>query len=262
MPKRNRRSRRTDVVHKMVLTKLHLLCVALMGAVFVIGSTVFSVIDHDTLKPGDGFPPWLKTLSFYSNIPIKLGAVHGFLYGIELYRDGELFTFHVGQRLSTLWVQFFENPRWGQHLHMQTETLLQIVDVFQSEKAQSYSALERYLLIGCAVLFVLTNLITSIAYHTFEEQLIGFLLTLVKLFLDYDIAMPYNKEIGSAVKSVYAIAGGVVMIALALALTHLTLSSTLILTIDKFILHPTVIATSIFISGVVYHFIEDNYRTK
>ena len=236
-----------------VLTVAHLQCVVMMGLIFVVGSVIFPRIDRTTLKPDETFPTWLKKLSSAVNVPIKLGVFHMCFYGIELFRDEDIFAFHTGQRLTTLWFQFLQHRRWGQHLHMQTETLLQIVDVAQSGAFSSYSIPEKAVLAAGACMLCLTNLITSIAYHTWEEQAIGYLLTLAKLFIDYGVGHEVNRTVGRSLRSWRAVFGGVVTVAIVVVLSKVAVSTELSEAIVEFMLHPTVLATSVFAAGFLYH---------
>lgn len=251
------REKRNAPERVFVLTMLHLQCVALMGLIFVVGSIGFPYIDRSTLKPNDSFPSWLKAVSYAVNVPMKLGLFHMVLYGIELFRDHHIFTFHTGQRLTTLWFQFFQHQRWGQHLHMQTETLLQIVDVYQSDGFRTYTVAEKTVLASGACVLCVTNLITSVAYHTWEEQVIGYLITLAKLFVDYGYGTKVNQKIGRSLRSWHALVGGFIAVAVIVALSKLMLSSSASKVVSAFMLHPTVLATGIFVAGFGYHYVQE-----
>lgn len=234
------------------LDSFHAWGIVLMGALYILGSYTFPMIDHGTLKPNEDFPLWLKKLSYYSNVPIKIGAVHTCLYGIEFFRDRKLFSRHVGQRLTTLWVQFLEHPRWGQHLHMQTETLLQIFDIFSRSKPKDFSDIEVWILRFFVVLFALTNYLTSMGYHTFFEQTLGFVLCLAKLWLDYTpFGLDLNSSIGDALNSLEAIVGGAVALLLAHVLVYLSLQGTgRYEDAFYFLTHPTGVASCMFLGGL------------
>lgn len=225
---------------ELTVTAVHLQAVALMGLVFVFGSFMVPTIDRETLKPSEDFPIWLKNLSRLSNVPIKIGFVHAYIYAFEILRSPKLFPYHLGQRLTTLWVQFFEHHRWGQHLHMQVETVLQLVDLLGRD---SYSAMERGVLYGLVGLFFFTNFITSTAYHTWEEQSIGFVIALVKLAVDYSVGAQWNKMVGETMQSRLAIGGGLSLLALEYALVTYLFAST---EVSRIVFHPTIIATTLF----------------
>jgi len=151
----------------------------------VMGSGPLAMIDDLTLKPNSDFPQALESISYSTNLFIKYGALHLLFFGVELIYDKETAARHIGQRFTTLWMQMFEHHRWGQHFHMQVETLLQVVDSLQHRK-EKYPVYSRMFLIMIGFVMCLTNLITSIGYHTWREQLIGALLALLKVFLfDY-----------------------------------------------------------------------------
>eukprot|EP00924_Labyrinthula_sp_SR-Ha-C_P003095 snap_masked-scaffold_50-processed-gene-1.62-mRNA-1 protein AED:0.20 eAED:0.20 QI:0/0/0/1/1/1/2/0/217 len=157
-------------------TNIHFLGCTLMLSIMILGSYFFPTIDPVTLKPSDDFPLWLQTLSYYTNIPIKSGMLHFLLYAGEIFLINKtLFFKHFGQRLTTLWLQLFENPRWGQHFHMQTEGLLQIIDIFVYLQKQPEDK----------------------KINLNKEQVIGAIICYIKIFFDYSHFEHVNYRIGS-----------------------------------------------------------------
>eukprot|EP00514_Thraustochytrium_sp_LLF1b_P008971 CAMPEP_0184549790 /NCGR_PEP_ID=MMETSP0199_2-20130426/12307_1 /TAXON_ID=1112570 /ORGANISM="Thraustochytrium sp., Strain LLF1b" /LENGTH=301 /DNA_ID=CAMNT_0026944537 /DNA_START=144 /DNA_END=1049 /DNA_ORIENTATION=+ len=185
------------------LTDGHLALSVMMISFMLLGSAVFPMIDHDTLKPSDEMPAWLKTVSHYSNIPVKLGAIHLVLYAAEMMVDQDLAERHMGQRMTTMWMQTIEHPRWGQHFHMQLEAVLQIADLLKRKRKGETSQFPSFLhvLLGVfAFIMVVTNFVTSCCYHTLSEQVIGAVLACVKLVgFDYWQDMEnINVKVGQA----------------------------------------------------------------
>lgn len=170
----------------------------------ILFATLFSTIDSTTLKPSNDFPPNLKKFSDLTNIPIKVGLFHFLLYFFEANLFPTILPFHIGQRLSTMWLQAFENPRWGQHFHMQVETLLQLIDLEQQAQNKSlpqhgFMTFFRVFSGFFMLTMIFTNCVTSSAYHTLKEQLIGAFLAFIKLIYDYsEIGNQVNFYIGRA----------------------------------------------------------------
>mmetsp|Transcript_1534 Transcript_1534/g.1746 ORF Transcript_1534/g.1746 Transcript_1534/m.1746 type:complete len:262 (+) Transcript_1534:101-886(+) len=228
------------------LSFVHVFYLLSMFTLFLVGSIVYPTIDQETLKPGPLFPKWLKSISYYSNIPIKYGAVHLSLYALEFYRSPSLFTRHIGQRLTTLWFQVFQHPRWGQHLHMQTETLLQVVDVHSLASFRK-AELDFCKTIGGLMLF--TNLITSSAYHTFKEQAIGFFFTLLKLVGDYSkLGHDINHFVGSVLGRRETLAFGLAFATFLFCVVKYILAHE---PLTDFLAHPTVSATAVVSGGAI-----------
>jgi len=239
------------------VSQLHMISIAAMIALVLIGSVAIPMIDHETLKPSTDFPTWLKAISFYSNIPIKLGLVHVVLYGYELYYDPQSAQRHLGQRLSTMWLQFFEHPRWGQHFHMQLETVLQVCDIFvrrderlhprpkpSGENAPDPLALG---LGAIAFLMALTNLITSCCYHTLSEQLIGAFLALGKLLaFDYHVDRErFNPLIGEVYTNPLVLVLSTVGVALLVLGLQAVFAGFPVVLVT--LMHPTTLATAVFL---------------
>lgn len=229
-------------------TQRHVLGVLVMVLLMVVGSVLLPMMDAETLKPHQGFPAWLRQVSYATNVPIKLGVAHAFLYGCELALDPESGERHIGQRLTTLWLQFFEDPRWGQHFHMQLETVLQVADAFDRDDnrvaSKRFPQAVRVVFAGIAAAMALTNLITSIGYHTFFEQMVGAVLAIAKLFF-FDYLRDFehiNVSVGHAYTDLRALAGGVVLAALLCLVATLTDASW-----AKLAMHPTTLATTCFI---------------
>ena len=182
-----------------VLSVFEIACVLSLALCAVMtGCLLFPTINLATLKPGPGMSDWLLSVSRMTNIPIKLGILHGCLYFIEWSNGksrGTVLSTHIGQRLTTLWVQGFQNPRWGQHLHMQIETMLQILE------AMPVVGTFGTLFLTSAFIALLTQAgITSSGFHTFEEQMLGFLSAVAKsVILDRLIPMAgrVNEFVGS-----------------------------------------------------------------
>lgn len=231
-----------------VLCVEHFYCITFVGVLMLLGSFAFPTINRKTLKPGDDFPLWLRTVSRYTNKPIKIGLIHLCIYSLELFREKEIFMYHTGQRLSTLWLQLIEHERWGQHLHMQLETALQIIDLTLSNRFKFYSQVEKGFLYATFVLFLFLHLVTSSAYHTWEEQLIGYIIAVLKVVLDYSILATYNREVGKYLCSHYSFLGGFFVIALLYLLTTIWCEQSCT-TVTGIILHPTSMATTVFGTG-------------
>lgn len=240
------------------LTPKHYVTVISMLVVLLIGSTIFSTIDIETLKPSESFPDIIKNISTITNFPIKIGLMHLVLYTFEYFYFPELVSTHIGQRLSTLWLQYFENPRWGQHFHMQMETALQICDIItRADKVNGNRFKNKkklFWMIGlvfCRLVLVamlLTNFITSSAYHTFKEQCLGAVVALAKIVFDYhSYGQKNNQFIGESLTTIpeITIAIGVLFLCLGYIVLHLVG-----LDADSIIAHPTVVATSFFMGGL------------
>lgn len=219
--------------------RLHLILVSL-ALLFAMAFSLpgISVMDPVTLKPHKGFNPTLKTIARVTNIPIKLGIVHGVLYMMEYIIDPELFKRHVGQRLTTLWYQLIQFPRFGQHLQMHVETLVQAADALYSKKMFG-NLLVRAVLWTVITGILVQDALTSLAYHSFTEQVVGFGLGIVKL-LCFDWAARgsrINKAVGESLARGIQWIGGA-----------LSLSGGLLLN-DFAPLHPTLMATLLCIGG-------------
>jgi len=232
-------------------TSLHFALIVAMLALLLVGSWWMPMIDVVTLKPDHRFPGWLKALSFYSNIPIKLGVMHAFIYGAELFWDPRSAERHIGQRLTTMWMQFFENPRWGQHFHMQLETVLQLADIADRQVASKtgpyYPTPVRIGFFAVAGLMAFTNLITSCCYHTLTEQLIGAALALFKIVcFDYFGKVEHvNHDIGTTYTDKRALALGV----FATATIFFVFVPLLPPAVSGVLHHPTSLATILFVKA-------------
>jgi hypothetical protein len=144
--------------------------------------------------------------------------------------DYDAFSLHTGQRVTTLWYQYLQHHRWGQHLHMQVETLLQVLDLVtlgaivverrrgtrssatsdtvESSKRQQLRRgyrerpVAQAFLAIVVLLMVIQNLITSSAYHTLAEQLVGYVLCCFKLAWDYtEAGSCFNSAVGKPMAS-------------------------------------------------------------
>eukprot|EP00924_Labyrinthula_sp_SR-Ha-C_P003083 snap_masked-scaffold_50-processed-gene-1.49-mRNA-1 protein AED:0.06 eAED:0.06 QI:0/0/0/1/1/1/2/0/241 len=220
-------------------TNIHFLGCTLMLSIMILGSYFFPTIDPVTLKPSDDFPSWLQTLSYYTNIPIKSGMLHFLLYAGEIFLINKtLFFKHFGQRLTTLWLQLFENPRWGQHFHMQTEGLLQIIDIFvylQKQPEDKKINLNKILQVF-AFIFMFTNFVTSSAYHTLQEQVIGAIICYIKIFFDYSHFEHVNYRIGSTFQLE----------------NKLSFILALVFTIGLYFIYPTIASHPTFYPSIVF----------
>jgi hypothetical protein len=225
-----------------------------MFLVYTISSTYFSTIDLDTLRPKkDEMNADLLRFSKWSNYYIKFGFMHLSLYALEFFRTSkssplnknnkntnDIFEFHIGQRLTTLWYQFFQNERYGQHLHMQIETALQICDDLFINKTAFPTTIERLYLYFIGFLMLFTNAVTSSGFHTFEEQTYGFIYCIVKLIYDYsNVGLIVNKQIGSTLSNLVQIVAGFIFVGIGILFNELQM------------LHPTVIATLFLLGGLV-----------
>jgi hypothetical protein len=227
----------------------HTLALAGMTALVLFGSLALSWFDTATLKPSNDMPAWLKSVSHWSNLPIKLGLVHVFLYGVELWHDPRSGERHVGQRLTTLWLQLIEDPRFGQHLHMQLETLLQLCDVRDRQRRGLVARYPLWVQVGfllIGLVMAVTNLVTSCCYHSLREQLIGLALAVAKLAaFDYLRAtQDLNLRLGELYTIPGALVAGVALLVALVALVWLTGA-------DKeqwrLVLHPTTLATVVLV---------------
>ena len=224
----------------------HFAALAGMTALVLLGSLALPWFDAATLKPSSGMPAWLKAVSYWSNLPIKLGLVHAFLYGVELWHDPRSGERHVGQRLTTLWLQLAEDPRFGQHLHMQLETLLQLCDARERQRRGLVSRYPPWVQLGfllVALAMAVTNLVTSCCYHSLREQLVGLALALAKLVaFDYlRSTQDLNLRLGELYTIPGALAAGVALLAAVLATAWLLVGA------DKeqwrLVVHPTTLAS-------------------
>jgi len=224
-----------------------------MVFVMLLGSVHLSVIDELTLKPGSSFPRFLRSVSYWSNLHIKSGVVHLFLYGSELYFEGSRASVHIGQRLTTLWVQVLQHERNGQHLQMQTETLLQVVDILGDDSRKSrypFRVYQGFFMVAFIMIF--TNLITSIGYHTFEEQAIGFGFYLAKAAVDYWEGSAFlNKEVGRPFTEPMGAFSGLLMVMALFAVNRYFLALPLLG-------NPTFLATILFVGA----YIGDQFRKQ
>ena len=236
------------------ITVLHVAIFQTMLGLLFIGSFIFPMIDLETLKPNQQFPNWLKTVSYYFNIPIKFGLVHSFIYVLELFWDTDSGKRHIGQRITTLWMQLYENPRFGQHFHMQLETSLQVADMFKREhkKHVKYNYFFKAAFVMIIALMMVTNYITSSGYHTFHEQLIGAALASAKLiFFDYYKPIErINGKVGDVYTGFRTLVVGFV-IALGLILISIILLGSLSIHQD-FIWHPTSLSSFMWIGCAIY----------
>jgi hypothetical protein len=124
--------------------------------------------------------------------------VHFVLYFVELTLltlgdDTSLFATHIGQRLTTLWFQLLQPPRYGQHLQMHLETLMQIADCMNLHQVERKRMRWLYVFFGFISLGIyIQNALTSLAYHSMAEQTWGFGLFLAK-YLYFDLSYRGNK---------------------------------------------------------------------
>jgi len=232
------------------LSVIHMYGLAVMLVLMVIGSFVFPMMDPDTLKPNEFFPSGLEIASFYFNVPVKLGLIHLIVYGLEYMHDSLSFERHIGQRLTTMWLQHFENARWGQHFHMQTETLLQVIDMLsrdhRNQTPRKYNVVIKTVLLLIALLMIVSNFITSTGYHSFYEQMLGALFTLFKVFgFDYLAVFQHvNETVGAAYDSKRNMITGIIVLSSVLCLVFVL---GLYQELRDFVLHPTVLATILFL---------------
>lgn len=243
------------------LSRIHIVLICCMLSVLVAAGALFPMIDLDTLKPNEFFPSKLRVASFYSNIPIKMGLVHAIMYGVELVLDPYSAKRHIGQRMTTLWMQVFENPRFGQHFHMQLETGVQVLDMFKRdhENYVIYSWPIKAILCGIIVLMIFTNYITSCCFHTLEEQLVGALLALAKLTLiDYfRLCEPINKKVGSVYSNLRVLASGLVFALVSIFL--LDIGAKLGLLNQEFLWNPVLLSSLLWLGCLIFHASSQNH---
>ena len=221
--------------------RLHFLLLLLNFLTFVVFSSPYvSMMNPETLKPLPSFNPELKKMAHLTNIPIKLGLVHGFLYFFEFFLDIDLFRRHIGQRFTTLWYQLLQPERLSQHLQMQIETVMQLTDALYSKNIR-----EKKLLKGSIWIFIFAitfqNAVTSLGWHSLHEQSIGFFLVIMKLVL-FDLSWNGSRSnvfIGESLASGIQWIGGMT-----------TLGGGIFLN-EYETLHPTTMATLLFIGGAI-----------
>jgi len=219
---------------------LHAWLMFIAFALFVIFSSPYlSMMNPETNRPHEHFHPTLKTIAKLSNVPIKLGIFHGVLYFGEFFLDPQLFKRHIGQRFTTLWYQLFQHHRYGQHLQMHMETLIQLADALHSSKLSQRVVVQ--IAIWTAILIVLLqDAMTSVGWHSFEEQAIGFGIGALKLCFDLTArGARVNNLIGESLSRGIQWIGGAVSLGVAIFLNDFTP------------MHPTAMATIIFMGGVV-----------
>lgn len=233
----------------MAMPKFFSIHVWLIFAVFacfvVFASPLVSVFNYHTMKPHATMHPWIKTVAMATNVPIKLGLIHGGLYLGEFFLNRELFKLHVGQRFTTLWYQLLQPHRFGQHLQMHFETLVQVADVLSSETLATVSKTLKNVI--RAVLYVviagilLQNALTSMGWHSIEEQATGFVLVCIKYFV-FDLSKrgaKFNNSIGSTLASGVQWIGASFSLGSGLAWNEFEA------------LHPTAMATLLFVGGAL-----------
>lgn len=213
----------------------------LLSALVVLVFGSMSVMDETTLKPSVKFTGPVKQLAYWTNIPIKLGLVHFGLYLIEyVVVQNNLLTYsHVGQRMTTLWFQLVQNKRDGQHLQMHLETLMQVCDLWSVVRPQAVWL--QALLIGVVLGVFVQNALTSLAYHSLAEQLLGLVLFLCK-YLVFDLQPQggglVNYHLGALVmENKWRVAGGLGVLAVVLAWN------------EFHTFHPTAMATNMVVGG-------------
>lgn len=205
--------------------KYHIALFIFMGIVNYIASGYMSYIDELTLRPSHHFPKEVKWFCNITNKPIKYGVLHFVFYTMEFFKDKDQFQIHVGQRITSLWMQTLQHHRNGQHLQMQIETLLQIADCFfpraiyssSNGETKYTSILERAILLISASMLVITSILTSMAYHTHDEQMIGLGFAFLKLFFDYTIGIQVNGMIGQVLREAIQIAVGFIALGITIA---------------------------------------------
>lgn len=217
----------------------HFFTVVVFISLCVFASPWIAVMDPVTLKPIN-MDPRVKKIAEMTNWPVKMGAVHACLYMLEFFRDKHLFQRHFGQRITSLYYQLFQPSRFGQHLQMQLETLLQIADAIRSGNFTK-SVLAQSILWSIAMIMVIQSALTSYGWHSFEEQLLGFILVSVKLLM-FDFTARgamINKTIGKSLAEGIQWIGGGVSLACGVAFNGFEL------------LHPTAMATLVVVGGAL-----------
>jgi len=223
------------------LTALHVAAVAATAAAFfAFSSPAVTYFDPETLRPTPDFPAWVRAAAHATNVPIKLGVLHVALYATEFWYDRGLFRRHVGQRFTTLWYQLPQPPRYGQHLQMQLETLMQLCDALARREAAAYPLGAVVAIGGAGTVVMAQSALTSIGWHSMQEQSAGFALALLKLALDYS---PYgvrvNERVGGSLSDAAQWAGGALMLGTGYVVNGFEA------------LHPTAVATLIFAGGAL-----------
>jgi len=222
--------------------RLHAVLILVAMVTFIVfGLPGISVMDPESMKPRKGFNPTLKAIAIATNVPIKLGVVHGILYAFEFFLDPNLFKRHVGQRLTTLWFQLFQFQRFGQHLQMHIETLVQAADVLTSKSPLARHTVVKVFLYVVIAGVLTQNALTSLGWHSLKEQAIGFGLGMLKL-VAFDLA-PHgarlNRYLGESLARGIQWLGGAISLGGGLFLNNYAP------------LHPTIMASLIFAGGAV-----------
>ena len=222
-------------------TKWHAAVLVACGVVFAaFSSPMLSYFDEDTMRPNSLFPAQVKAVARATNVPIKLGLFHMTLYAFEFWLDRELFPRHIGQRFTTLWYQLLQPERYGQHLQMHVETLMQLCDAESRANALGYPAPAVAAMYMAGSIVMLQNALTSMGWHSAQEQAIGFALALLKLAFDYSaLGAELNRTVGSALSDVMRWVGVALML----------FGGYVVNGFES--LHPTTIATLIFAGGAV-----------
>jgi len=239
-------------------TDKHALACLLMALLAVVCAAKFNIMDPKTHRPVGSY--MFTAIAYSTNIFIKNGLMHFILYTIEALYDQQAVKYHIGQRVTTLWAQALQNPRWGQHLHMQVECLLQICDVLGRESKRpldkkvfgernQYGQTIKGTLYCIALTCVVTNGITSIGYHNLYEQCMGLACTALKLIFDYyQPTEEVNYEIGSMYLRKDTLITGILAHVLFFITFHFGLLDWLLHSSydDNFLLHPTTVANVVF----------------
>ncbi|KAH9246830.1 hypothetical protein BASA81_015608 [Batrachochytrium salamandrivorans] len=201
---------------KLPFTWIHVWMILLSALVVMVFGSM-SLMDEVTLKPSLRFTGPVKQLAYWTNIPIKFGLVHFVLYLVEyLVVQNNLLTYsHVGQRMTTLWFQLVQHKRDGQHLQMHLETLMQVCDLW-SVTLGNCSLWLRVMLLGMVLGVFVQNAVTSLAYHSLVEQLLGLGLFLCKYLL-FDLQPRWgglvNYHLGALImENKWRVVGGLVVV--------------------------------------------------
>ena len=221
--------------HVATLTLATLTCLAM-------AHPSVSHFDAATLRPRDSLAGWVVAVGRATNRPVRQGLLHAAAYAVELGWDRLAGRRHVGQRLTTLWIQVAQHGRWGQHVQMQLETLAQVCDASARSKAGmvAYPLPARVGMAALAVGMLAQVALTSVGWHSLHEQAVGVALGLGKLAFDYTATgSKINDRVGFALGEAVHWLGGFLAVSAAYGVHGVAA------------LHPTVMATLLFVGGLL-----------
>jgi len=147
-----------------------------------------------------------------------------------------------------LWYQLLQPVRYGQHLQLHIETVLQAADAISQPWSKDKFIPKTGLFLVIFIIF-LHHALTSYAYHSFKAPSFGFVLGTIKIIFDYSMeGSKINYKIGNFRGELINIAAGFFSLGLAVAIN------------DFALLHPTLMASIVLLGGVALSLFFRNTR--